>query len=65
VLETTVPRDVAVLAASAAGVPLGLLSRLHPPPVSLVFDQLASELAPRLGLVRAGEEEDEPIGLFA
>jgi len=65
VLETTVPRDAAVLAASSAGVPLGLLSRLHPPPVSLVFDQLASEFAPRLGLLREGEDEDEPIGLFA
>jgi chromosome partitioning protein len=63
VLETTVPRDSSVLAASTAGVPLGLLSRLSPPPIALVFDQLATELAPRLGLVREGE--DGPIGLFA
>lgn len=63
VLETTIPRDSAVLAASTAGVPLGLVSRLRPPPISLVFDQLAAELAPRLGLVVDGE--DEPIGLFA
>ena len=63
VLETTVPRDLAVLAASSAGVPLGLLSQKRPPPVSLVFDRLASELSPRLGLVTDGE--DGPVGLFA
>ncbi|HEX2731925.1 MAG TPA: ParA family protein [Polyangiaceae bacterium] len=64
VLETTIPRDVMVLAASSAGVPLGLMSRLRPPPIALVFDQLASELRPRLGLVDE-READEPIGLFA
>ena len=63
VVETTIPRDVAVLAASAAGVPLGLLSRLRPPPLALVFDQLALELAPRLGLTSEGD--DGPVGLFA
>ena len=63
VVETTIPRDPTVLAASAAGVPLGLLSRLRPPPLALVFDQLAMELAPRLGLT--GEGDDGPIGLFA
>ncbi len=63
VLETTVPRDAEVLAASAAGVPLGLMSRLRPPPISLVFDRLAAELAPRLGLATDGD--DGPIGLFA
>lgn len=63
VLETTVPRDPTVLAASSAGVPLGLLSRLRPPPLALVFDQLAAELSPRLGLTAEGD--DGPIGLFA
>lgn len=63
VLEATIPRDVAVLAASSAGVPLGLLSQRRPPPVSLAFDRLASELSPRLGLATDGE--DGPIGLFA
>ena len=63
VVETTVPRDATVLAASAAGVPLGLLSRLRPPPIALVFDQLAAELSVKLGLSREGE--DGPIGLFA
>ena len=63
VVETTIPRDPTVLAASAAGVPLGLLSRLRPPPLALVFDQLAMELAPRLGLT--GEGDDGPVGLFA
>jgi chromosome partitioning protein len=64
VLETTIPRDSAVLSASSAGVPLGLVSRVRPPPIALVFDQLASELVPRLGLMEGGEE-DEPLGLFA
>lgn len=63
VVETTIPRDPTVLAASAAGVPLGLLSRLRPPPLALVFDQLALELAPRLGLTSEGD--DGPVGLFA
>lgn len=63
VVETTIPRDAAVLAASAAGVPLGLLSRVRPPPLALVFDQLALELAPRLGLISEGD--DGPVGLFA
>jgi chromosome partitioning protein len=63
VLEATIPRDAAVLAASSAGVPLGLLSPRRPAPMSLVFDRLASELAPRIGL--ATHEEDAPLGLFA
>lgn len=64
VLETIIPRDASVLAASSAGVPLGLMSRLRPPAVSLVFDQLAAEVSRRLGLLD-GKGEDEPIGLFA
>ena len=63
VLEATIPRDLSVLAASSAGVPVGLLSPRRPPPVSLVFDRLASELSPRLGLATDGE--DGPLGLFA
>ncbi len=62
-LQTTVPRDAAFLAASHLGVPVGLLSR-RPPPVAATFHQLAQELEPRLGLVR-GEENDGPIPLLA
>jgi chromosome partitioning protein len=62
VLETTVPRHEAFLEASAKGVPLGLLSH-RPPPVAAVFDQLAAELEPRLGLVE--EQPGEPIPLLA
>ncbi|MEM7049788.1 MAG: ParA family protein [Acidobacteriota bacterium] len=62
VLEAFVPRDDAFLLASAHGVPLGLLSR-RPPPVATVFDRLAAEIEPSLGLV---EEEAElaPISLM-
>lgn len=63
VFSTTIPRDPALLEASAAGVPVGLLRR-HPPAVSLVFDQLAREVDERLG---TGPEEgdDGPVSLFA
>jgi chromosome partitioning protein len=62
VLETTVPRHDAFLEASARGVPVGLLSN-RPPPVAAIFDQLAGELEPRLGL--SEEESGEPIPLLA
>ncbi len=64
VLETTLPRDPSVLDASALGLPLGLVSRLRPPPIALVFEQLALELIPRLELAPNGAEE-APVGLFA
>ncbi len=63
VLDTVIPRDPEALAASASSVPLGLMSRLRPPPLSLVFDQLAAEVAPKMGLVQ--EEDDGPLSLFA
>ncbi len=62
VLNGFVPRDPAFLKASAYGVPIGLLSR-RPPPVAAVFDQIAAELEPRLGLLRE-ESADEPISLL-
>ncbi len=62
VLMSFVPRDPAFLQASAHGVPLGLLSR-RPPAVAGVFDQIAAELEPRLGLVKE-ETIDEPIPLL-
>jgi chromosome partitioning protein len=63
VFETTIPRDPAVLAASSAGTPLALTSRLHLPPVALCFDQLAAEFAGRSGILTG--EADEPLSLFA
>lgn len=56
-----IPRDGAFLEASAAGVPVGLLSR-RPPAVSLAFDQLAAELEDRIELT-ATETQHEPISL--
>jgi chromosome partitioning protein len=63
VLQATIPRDPVFLSASAAGVPVGLLSR-RPPPVVSRFDQVAEELERRLGL---GKElvDDGPLSLFA
>ncbi len=63
VLETTIPRDPTALAASSAGVPVGLMSRARPPALALVFDQLALEAAPRIGL--DAKEDDGPLTLFA
>ncbi|MFK7992099.1 MAG: ParA family protein [Sandaracinaceae bacterium] len=62
VLETHVPRDTVFAEASAAGVPVGLLRR-RPPPVAAVFDHIAAELEPRIGLVEEGSE-DGPIHLL-
>ncbi len=47
--DTHIPRDSAFLEASAAGVPVGLLST-PAPPVARVFDLLAAELVARLGM---------------
>ena len=62
VSETTIPRDVGVLAASAAGVPLAMLHRSRPQPIALIFDRLAAELAPKLDLYG---DDDGPLSLFA
>ncbi len=62
VLETAVPRDPAFFAASAEGGPVALLDR-RPPAVASVFDQLAAELEPRLGLAH-GPEDDRAIPLL-
>lgn len=59
--EATVPRDPSFLEASAAGVPVGLLRR-RPPPVAMIFDQLAAELENRLA-PDAKEASHEPIAL--
>jgi len=60
-LEAFLPRDPVFLKASAKGVPLGLLYR-NPPPVATVFDHIAAELEPRIGLL-SREAEDEAIPL--
>ncbi|MCC7073707.1 MAG: ParA family protein [Deltaproteobacteria bacterium] len=62
VLQTTIPRDVAFLDASAAGVPVGLLGR-RPPLVASTFDQLATEVEGRLSLNRVEDRDDGPIPL--
>lgn len=62
VLKTTIPRDPALLRASAAGAPVGLVSR-RPPAVAAVFEQLAVELEEKLGLEEPGE--DGPLALLA
>ncbi len=47
--DVSIPRDGVFLAATAAGVPVGLLRR-PAPPVTHVFDLIASELARRMEL---------------
>jgi chromosome partitioning protein len=44
-----IPRDTLFLEASALGLPIALLRR-NPPPVALLFDQIAAELEERIGL---------------
>ncbi len=62
VFEGFVPRDPAFLVASAHGVPVSLLSRRRPPSVAAVFDRIAAELEPRIGL--AAEENDDVVHLL-
>ena len=61
VLEAYIPRDPIFVLASAKGVPVGLLAK-RPPPVASVFDRVAQELEPRLGIVEE-EGNDEIISL--
>lgn len=63
VLDTIVPRDAELLAASAHGVPVGLL-RKRPPPVTAVFDRIAAELEERLGLQEEVFDDDQPVSLL-
>lgn len=62
VLDTIVPRDNELLQASVQGVPVGLLRR-RPPPVTAVFDRIAAELEPRLGMTEDADDE-QPISLL-
>jgi cellulose biosynthesis protein BcsQ len=50
--DTTIPRHPAFLEATHHGVPLRQLDEEAPPPVAFLFDNLAAELADRVGLTR-------------
>ncbi|HTQ04411.1 MAG TPA: ParA family protein, partial [Polyangiaceae bacterium] len=50
--DTTIPRHPAFLDATQQGVPLRQLDEEAPPPVAFLFDNLAGEIAERLGLRR-------------
>ena len=47
--KQAIPRDGLFLEASALGMPIALM-RKNPPPVALLFDQIAAELEERIGL---------------
>lgn len=59
VLRTAIPRDDDILLASEKGLPVAML-RKYPPAVAAVFDQLAAELEPRLGLTPPTQDDDAP-----
>ena len=59
VLQTAIPRDDDILLASEKGLPVSML-RKYPPAVAAVFDQLAAELEPRLGLTTTTQDDDAP-----
>ena len=60
-LNAFLPRDPVFLKASAKGVPLGLLYR-NAPAVATVFEQIAAEIEPRIGLaVAEGGDEAVPL----
>lgn len=55
--DTTIPRHPAFLDATHEGVPLRQLDEDAPPPVAFLFDNLAGEIAARLGLRRAAKPQ--------
>ncbi len=61
VLTAFVPRDPVFLRAAVKGVPLALLFKTQPP-VTSVFDQIAAELEPRIG-IGSKEGEDAELSL--
>jgi chromosome partitioning protein len=63
IMDTIIPRDETFLEASLRGSPL-LLMHKRPPPLSRVFDQLASDILDRLDPEARKEEDDEPIPLL-
>ena len=64
ILDTVIPRDETFLEASLRGSPL-LLMQKRPPPLSRVFDQLASDVLDRLETPGEKKEDDDaPIPLL-
>jgi chromosome partitioning protein len=62
VCAAMLPRDSAIIRASMKGMPLGLLRGGAPPPIALIFDQLAAELEGKLDLQKP-EQSDEYVSL--
>jgi chromosome partitioning protein len=62
VCQAFFPRDPEIVNASMKGMPLGFLRGEAPPPVAILFDQLAAELEPKLGLSKP-EQTDEYVSL--
>ncbi|AKT43821.1 ParA family protein [Chondromyces crocatus] len=62
ILDTIIPRDETFLEASLRGAPL-LLMQKRPPPLSRLFDQLATDLLDRIE-PKTAEEDDGPIPLL-
>jgi chromosome partitioning protein len=62
VCQAFIPRDPAIINASMKGMPLGLIRGGAPPPVALIFDQLAAELEDKLGLSKP-QQTDEYVSL--
>jgi chromosome partitioning protein len=56
--QAVLPRDAAVIHASMKGMPLGLVRGDAPPPIAIIFDQLAAELEGKLDLVHPTQSDD-------
>ncbi|MEM1060126.1 MAG: ParA family protein [Verrucomicrobiota bacterium] len=57
IMPVSIPRSTSFWQASARGVPLGLLR--NSPPQAALFDQCASELEARIGLLNEDSDEEE------
>lgn len=62
ILETILPRDPIILKASANGVPVALLQKT-PPPFSLFFEHITTEVENRIGLNK-NESSEEVVSLL-